>query len=49
MKQADAAMLTLGIGGRLHTACSLAERVCEVDVSLGHNGLVESGELANHL
>lgn len=49
MKQADAAILTLGIGGRLHTACGLAERVCEVDVSLSYNGLVESRELADHL
>lgn len=40
---------TLGIGGGLHTACSLAERVCEVDVSFCYDGLVESRKLADHL
>lgn len=40
---------TLGIRGGLHTACSLAECVCEVDISFSHNGLVEGGKLADHL
>lgn len=40
---------TLGITGGLHTACSLAERVREVDVSFSHDGLVKSRKLADHL
>lgn len=40
---------TLGIRGGLHTACSLAERVREVDVSFSHDGLVESRKLTDHL
>lgn len=40
---------TLGVPGGLHTACSLAERVCEVDVSFSHDGLVESRKLSDHL
>lgn len=35
--------------GSLHTTCSLAKRVCKVDVSFCHDGLVKSRKLANHL
>ena len=40
---------TLGIRGSLHTASGLAEGVSEVDVPLGHDGLVEGRELPDHL
>lgn len=42
-------IVTLSVSRGFHTACRLAQRVCQVDVSLSHDGLVEGRKLADHL